>query len=306
MKFKCRLAALAALCLLAMDAAAREPGIMSVSPPGGSLGVPIAVPAPPGAYIASRTAYYNAAVMNRDGQATGRQYEIESESIQLTWVPEGHVLGGATYKASINVPLIESTQYRSAPLPASMQGTVSAFGMGNPKFQLVDLAWPLGDGFHAATGFAVYAPLGRYGVSDPIDVAANFWTFEPGLAFSYFKDGWNATLQALYHTNTVNPANRYLSGDQIFLNATLTRNIAGFDFGPVSYYQKQVTGDNNGGGRTTYGGITAQPSEQFAMGGSLGHRLGSVYLQLMYTHDISAYNSTRGDKVWFNVTYKFF
>lgn len=301
-----RLGAAAILCLLAIDASAREPGIASLYPPGQTAGLPIALPSPHGAYLTSRTAYYNAAVVNNAGQATGRQYEIESESIALTWVPEGHILGGATYKASISVPFAYATQYRSAPLPTAMQGTVSAFGMGNPRVQLADLAWSLGDGFYASTGFTFYAPLGRYGVSDPVDVGANFWTFEPSLGFTYFKDGWNASLQALYHINTENPANRYFSGDQLFLNATLTKNIEGFDFGPISSYQKQVSGDYNAGGRTTYGGLTAQPSEQFALGGSLGHRLGSVYLQLMYTHDITASNATRGDKVWFNVIYKFF
>lgn len=300
-----RLAATAALCLLALDAAAREPGIAPVFPPGQTLGTPIAVPLPPGGYIASRTAYYSAAVVNGDGNPTGRYYEIESEAIQLTWVPEGQVLG-ATYKAFVLLPFVEATQYRSAPLPAAMQGTVSEFGMGNPKVQLVDLAWSLGDGFYAATSFGVYLPLGRWGANDPVDVGANFWTFEPGFGLTWLKDGWNASLHALYHTNTVNPTNRYLSGDQLFLNATLTRDIAGFDFGPVSYYQKQVTGDANGGGRTSYGGITLQPAEQLAVGASLGHRLGSVYLQLMYTHDLSAHNAMRGEKIWLNVTYKFF
>ncbi|MCX7367222.1 MAG: transporter [Alphaproteobacteria bacterium] len=301
-----RLGAAAILCLLSIDAAAREPGIASVYPPGQTLGTAIAVPLRPGAYVTSRTAYYNAAVVNNDGHPTGRQYDIESESLALTWVPEGHVLGGATYKASISVPFAYATQHRSAPLPAAMQGTVSAFGMGNPKVQLVDLAWPLGDGFYAATGFGIYAPLGRYGVTDPVDIGANFWTFEPSLGFTYLKDGWNASLHALYNTNTENPANRYLSGDQLFVNATITKNIAGFDFGPVSSYQKQVSGDYNAGGRTTYGGLTAQPTEQFAMGGSIGHRMDNVYLQLMYTHDISAHNAMRGDKVWLNLTYKFF
>jgi hypothetical protein len=300
-----RAAAIVVLCFTATVVEAREPGIAPLYPPGQSLGPAIAVPLPRGLYFGSRTSYYDALLMNNEGQPAGQHLSIASEALQITWVPGWEILG-ASYKMFVLAPFASVNQNRTYPLPPSMRGTASQIGAANLKFQFFDLSWSLGDGFYAATGISVYFPIGQWALNAPINIGANFWTFEPSLAFSYFKDGWNASLHALYDTNTVNPKNQYYSGDQLFLNATLTKNFEGFNIGPVSYYQKQVTNDYNHGGVGVFGGATALPTEQFALGGVISHQFDKIYIQLMYTQDIYARNAIQGSRVWLNLSYKIF
>jgi hypothetical protein len=143
-------------------------------------------------------------------------------------------------------------------------------------------------------------------ISSAGDTGANCWTLEPSLAFTYFNYGWNLTVHALLNTNTVNPGNQYLSGAQLFLNFTATKNIAGFHVGPVAYYQKQVTGDANFGGPSVFRGQTFLAPEQYAIGGSVIHRFERTSVQFMVTQDVFARNAIQGTKVWLNVSYKLF
>lgn len=291
-------------CLGIAAAQAREPGIAPLFPPGLTLGVPIAATAPPGFYLTSRSARYDGQVINHLGQYAGRRITALSEALQLTWIPDWRPLG-ATLRIFVAQPVVYVEENRTAPVPAAMQGWVSRGGFANTKLQPFELAWSLGDGFFASAGFGFYVPDGDWALNAPINIGANFWTFEPDLGFTYFKDGWNASLHVVYNTNTWNQANHYYSGDQLFLNATVTKNIEGFDFGPVAYWQREVGSDVNAGGRTVFGGTTIQPAEQTALGATLGHPFGRFYAQLMYTQDVYARNALMGGKAWLNLSYRF-
>jgi hypothetical protein len=284
---------------------AREPGIAPLFPPGQTLGLPIAAPLPPGLYIGSRTAFYDASLINNQGQSAGQRLIVASEAIQLIWAPGWRLLG-ADYRMSFLQPFAIVTQDRGYPLPAAMRGSATQSGAANLKFHFIELSWTLGDGFFAAAGFGVYFPTGQWSSNAPISIGANFWTFEPSLALTYFDKGWNVTLHALANVNTINPANQYLSGNQVFLNLTATRNLAGFHVGPVAYYQKQVSGDANLGGRAVFLGQTFPGPEQYAVGGSVIRRFERTVLQFMVTQDVFSRNAIQGTKVWLNLSYKLF
>jgi len=79
--------------------------------------------------------------------------------------------------------------------------------------------------------------------------------------------------------------------------------IGGFHLGPVGYWLKQVTGDTNYG--AAYGGLNAPPSEELAIGGAISTQFGDLSVQLMFTQDIYARNSTYGSKGWLGVIYHF-
>ena len=284
---------------------AREPGIAPLFPPGQTAGLPLAVPLRPGFYVGSRTAFYDAALINNEGQPAGQRLIIASEAAQLIWVPGWRLLG-ADYRMSFLQPFANITQDRGYPLPPAMRGSTSQFGAANLKFHFVELSWSLGGGFFAAAGAGVYFPTGQWSATAPVNIGANFWTFEPSLAFTYFDHGWNLTLHALLNTNTVNPANQYLSGDQVFLNLTATKNVAGFHVGPVAYYQKQISGDANFGGIGVFRGQTFPGPEQYAVGGSVIHRFERTSIQFMITQDVFSRNAIQGTKAWLNVSYKLF
>jgi hypothetical protein len=148
--------------------------------------------------------------------------------------------------------------------------------------------------------------LGQWEQNALINIGANFWTFEPNAAFSYYKDGWTASLQAVYDTNTINPTNKYYSGDQMFLNATFMKMFWGVNIGPVAYWAKQVTPDFNWGGPTTFGGAVAPPGELFGTGGTMSTQFGPLSVQFMVTQELYAINSVKGTKLWLNFSYRLY
>lgn len=290
----------AAAALVSVSAQAREPGIAPQFPPGQTLGLANAVSPPPGLYLMNRLAWYDANLRNDEGRDTGQHATVRSEAIQLTWVPGVKVLG-ADYKAFVNVPLVDMTVTRRFS-NTGKPGRYHTSGMADPKVQPLDLSWSLGDGWYVGTGLGVYLPIGTYHTGADINIGQHFWTVETGVAVSYFKDGWNASAHVLYDINSENKDNHYRSGDQVFVNATLTRNLAGWDVGPVGYYQKQVTEDHNNGGISTFRGTTASPAEQVAAGLLASHALGPAKITAFVTHDIEARNTLGGDKFWLNVS----
>jgi hypothetical protein len=235
---------------------AREPGVGQTFVPGITLGQANAVPLSPGWRVGSRTNYADSIVLGNDFKPTGLRYMAASEIALVTWVPDVEVLG-AGYKVFVAAPFVNSTLVREAPVPSASRGTTTQFGAGNPKLQILDLSWVLGEGFYVNSGFGLYFPIGQWALNTPVNIGAPFWTFEPNGAFSYFKDGWTASVQAVYDINTINPVNQYYSGDQIVVNATFMKMFDGINLGPVSYWLKQVTNDANYGGRTVWRGFRA-------------------------------------------------
>ncbi len=284
------------------DARAREPGIAPVTPPGLTLGIPIAVGLPDGLYLTQRSSYYDATLYNPAGQKNGETASVFANSTQITYVPGLTILGG-TYKAFILVPLVEESINRTTPA-TGRPGKYSQLDFANPKIQPIDLCWNLGNGFNVGTGVGVYVPVGQYTPGAPVNIGADFYTVEPSVGFTYLKDGWNASLQTVYDTNTRNNKLKYLSGDQIMFNATVTKDIGGFNVGPVSYFQRQITGDANDGGRATFGGKTFSAPSNLAFGGLVSHRLGSATVTAYVTDDVAWYNTIGGVKGWLGVTFK--
>lgn len=283
---------------------AREPGVGATFVPGITLGQANAVPLSPGLRLGSRTSYVDANVLGNDFKPTGLRYQTAAEIVLVTWVPEWQVLG-AGYKVFAVVPTASSTLTREAPVAPASRGTFTQVGFGNPKLQLIDLSWSLGEGFYASSGFGVYFPVGQWSATSPVNLGTPFWTFEPNAAISYFKGGWTASLQGVYDTNTTNPVNNYYSGDQIVLNATLMKMFGGVNVGPVGYWLKQVTGDANFGGRTVYGGVASPAGEQLAIGATASTQFGNLSVQLMFTQDVYAQNGLYGSKGWLALSYHF-
>jgi hypothetical protein len=288
---------------LGANAFAREPGVGQVVTPGITLGQANAVPLTPGLRLANRTTYNDATALGNDSGPTGLRSYITTEIVLVTWVPEGKVLG-AGYRIFATAPFASSTLVRDAPLPKAARGTFNQTGMGNPKLQFVDLSWTLGAGFYVNAGFGVYFPVGQWSASSPVNLGAPYWTFEPGSAISYYKDGWTVSLHGVYDTNTTNSMTNYYSGDQIVLNGTFMRMFGGVNVGPVGYWLKQVGNDANYG-TSVLNGQTALPGQQLAIGATASTQFGDLSVQLMFTQDVYVQNALQGSKGWLGLSYHF-
>ncbi len=274
-------------------------------PPGITLGLPIAASPPPGLYFLTHSSFYDAKLYDADGDYAGVKGEASATSFILSWVPGWKLLGG-TYRALAVAPLVHVDLTREAPFfPPLLQGQVSKTAWANPLVQPIDISWNLGGGFFASAGIGVYFPLYQWDVDAPLNIDANFWVIEPTLGFTYLNNGWHASLHFMYDHNYENEDIHYRSGDQLFLNATLTRTFGRVTVGPVAYYNKQVTDDVNKGGLAVFGGMTFGNPEQFALGGLISGRVQGIDLQLMYTHDVYTRDAIGGDRYWLRTGLKF-
>lgn len=282
---------------------AREPGVAPVMPPGATMGIPVAAPLPDGLYVNILTSYYDVQLKDNSGHFSGLDGTAIDPALQVIWVP-GFELFGAKYKAYILQPTLYMTQTRSSPFPPPLRGDASTYTNANIQIQPIDLSWTLAPGLFFNAGFSVFAPTGQWGLNDPINAGANFWTFAPNFALTYLHDGWNYSLQGWYYANTENSVSRYRSGNEIMFDATITKDIGGINVGPVAYYYKQVSQDRNFG--ASYGGSVSGDAEKYAVGGAISARIGDVNVLMMYTHDVYIRNTVGGGKAWLTFSYKIF
>jgi len=114
---------------------AREPGIASQTPPGLTLGLPIATAPPQGLYLTARTSAYSADLVDSSGKYYGQTADVYVLSNQLTWVPGWEFLGGK-YKAFAVIPFVRTDiDHTAGPPdgPAGALGRFSNFGVAIPR-----------------------------------------------------------------------------------------------------------------------------------------------------------------------------
>lgn len=286
--------------LIAGAAAAREPGVLPTIPPGASMGVPIAAPAPfNGIAVSSRSAYASQKFYDNNGDETPTDITIRDTVLQFAIVP-GNTLFGGQYRAFVSLPFID---IESDNIPVATPGGVffasgENTGFSGLELRPIDIAWQTSPGVFVNAGLSFHTP-GDWSATELVNPGQNFWSVAPSVGFSYLRDGWNASAHLIYFANLKNEDNDYTSGDEINLNLTAMKEIGnGWSLGAVGYLREQVTNDKNAG--TAYGGLTQGKASQRAVGMSVTKQIGPINLNAMYTKDLSVRNSGGGDRFWFN------
>jgi len=244
---------------------------------GSSAGVP-----PEGIYMFDQAFTYQSNIIgpvtNVIGRNTGVQATVGLAGI--LFVP-GWTFLGATYDAVIAQPFA----MESIGTPVNFQ----ASGMHNTYIVPAELSWKFADtGFFLKTGLGMFVPDGTVtGIAGTGNIGANYWTFQPEVIFSYLKDGWNLSAAIYAELNTENPITRYRTGDIFHADLTATKTIGKWTFGPVAYYQGQVTSDKSS---AFYGGLiqNANRYDIWSVGGLVGYDFGPAALTVWGTQEISA------------------
>jgi len=281
---------------LAGPALAREPGVPTSMPVGGTMGVPVGASPPPGLYLSSRTGFADFTLYDDNGDEVGVDLSVRDTAFQFIWVP-GTKLWGGDYKALTTIPLLSIDQTLSAGLGG---GQADRLSFGQIEVRPLDVSWQVEPGIFVSTGVSIFAPTGNWSASEAVNTQGNFWTVAPSVGFSYLRDGWNASLHAIYFTNTRNNDNDYKSGDELVVNMTALKDVGGWSIGPVGYWRKQITEDDNNG--SAFGGGTAGKAEQLGLGLGVTRRIGAAELNVNFTKDIEHKNTVAGDRLWVNVT----
>lgn len=289
-------ASLLALMLMTGAAAAREPGVLPTIPPGASMGVPIAAPAPAtGITFSSRSGLSFLTDFDDNGDETSTDITIRDTVLQFAIVPGNEVLGGQ-YRAFLSFPFIE-IEGENVPTPFG-PANGSSSGWGSIEIRPIDVSWQTAPGIFVSAGLSVFTP-GDWDATRLVNPGQNFWSISPSVGVSYLRDGWNASAHLIYFSNFENEDNGYKSGDEVNLNLTVMKDVGnGWSFGAVGYLREQVTSDENPDG--AYGGLLAGDASQSGLGLSVSKQVGPMNFNAMYSKDLSARNSGGGDRFWLN------
>jgi|GEM_PF-2643460 len=293
-----RLCTLLAATLMAGQVSAREPGVLPTIPPGASMGVPIAAPAPAnGIAVSSRSGLSFQSFYDDNGNKTPTEITIKDTVLQFAIVP-GNTLFGGQYRAFISLPFVDVEGENLPAPPPVFSFNDSNSGFGSIELRPIDISWQMAPGMFVNAGVSVLTP-GDWDATKAVNPGQNFWTVSPSVGFSYLRDGWNASAHLSYFANFENKDNNYHSGDEVHLNLTAMKDIGNdWSFGAVGYIREQVTDDRNPDG--AFFGQTSGRASNRGLGLSVTKQIGPISLNAMYTQDLSARNSGGGDRLWLN------
>jgi hypothetical protein len=296
---------LAAIALVTPTGSARalEPGAHPPYLHGATGGVPIGVLPPPAFYVSSLTTYLHGVLHTDDSPKHPPTISVFSEGLTILWVPDIKFLG-ARYGAFVNQAVVAQT---ISNLPPSRK-TESGSGLLNTVISPLNLAWTLPSDFYVSTRFAFYLPDGQYDRHSLVNVANNFWTFEPNVGISYLKGGFDLSLHLVYDIMTENTSSsargnvhgKYLSGNIFTADYSASQAFGKWRVGVTGYGLQQTTNDS-ADGRTLH---DTQVSK-IGIGPLIEYNAKWIGINAYYIRDIVWKRTFGGDNFYLRVTVKF-
>lgn len=313
------LLAVAGIAVVAFSPAHATEGGAPMSKGGVLIGASAGVP-PPGIYMFDQVFTYQAnlvgpgtTALNPPGtHKTGVQGAVDVQG--FLFVP-GWTFLGATYDAVIAQPFV--TQSYGSPVNEQQSGMFNTF------VAPVELSWKLGgSGFFVKTGVGIFVNDGTVNGANGLGNEGNpYWAFQPEIIVSYLKDGWNLSAAVYEEFNSANTVTHYTTGNILHADFTATKAIGKWTFGPVGYYEGQVTNDSCPISCIATGESTSLHSQRFnvwAAGALVGYDFGPANLTVWATKEVSAkvYNAAaatagfdpsvvpQGTTVWATLSYR--
>src|SRR6201996_1274152 len=286
-----KLAAAGVIALAWSPAQALEAGAAAQTKAGILIGASAGVP-PPGIYMFNQDFTYQANLAGPGTSTLGTKTGVHANvDVQGFLFVPGWTFLGATYDAVIAQPFVDTSV--GAPVNAQFSG------VHNTYIAPVELSWKLGtSGFQFKTGLGIYTPDGTVtGVTGLGNQGAPYWTFQPEAIISYLQDGWNLSAGIYEELNTQNTVTGYTSGDILHADFTATKTIGKWTFGPVAYYEGQVSNDSCSSAtcQAIYGvtpgtvaGLTNNRYNVWAVGALVAYDFGPAALSVWATQEVSA------------------
>jgi len=289
--------------LWAGGAPAFEPGAHVPYMAGVAGGVPIGVLPPPSFYVSSLTGYSQGTAHADIEPRRPPGLAVFTEGLTLLWVPDLKILG-ATYGVYAVQTLAVKTLSHIPPHDRASTET----GLVNTVISPLNLAWKLPSDFYVSGRFNVQLQDGQYSRSNTLNIANNFWTFEPNVGVSYLKGGLDLSLHLVYDISTENTNTRalgsvdhkYQSGNVFTGEYSATYAIGNWRWGLTGYGVAQ-TNDDSAGGRT----LKHTSLTRTGLGPIAEFNNKWVGINLYYTRDVAWSRAFGGDNFFFKVTVKF-
>ncbi|MDT4863649.1 putative MetA-pathway of phenol degradation [compost metagenome] len=158
------------------------------------------------------------------------------------------------------------------------------------------LAW--GDGaIRTALALDISFPTGSFNKNSALNLGANYYSFRPILAVTYFPTAnVEASAKITYTFNTVNHDTDYRSGQIFHFDYSLSYAItSSFRLGVNGYYIKQTTDDRQAGLSVAPDGFRGQA---FAIGPAVHYQWQKVGLELRVLKEYGVRNRPASQQLW--------
>ncbi|WP_439295111.1 SphA family protein [Lonepinella sp. BR2882] len=267
-----------------------------VSPlqPGATTGNPAGALPPPGVYFGYDVDY-------EWGKLHSPNVRIKASNVSmiasLVWSTPYKVLG-ANYAMGIAQPY--KFAHTTLNTPAG-ENKYSNNGLMSTTVMPLLLSWDLGKGFHLGTGTAFVFKNGKHATecvdgncsNTPKNLANRYYTVQPNIALTYFKDSWAFTVNNIFDFNTKNKKTDYRSGNTYYLDLTATKRIDKWTVGAIANWTKQFTDDKKSG--VVVQGVHSEGSrvEHVMLGPIVGYDFGSFSVNSKFLASVHSRNDPK-------------
>lgn len=229
---------------------------------------------------------------------------VFAEVPRLIYVSPLKVLG-ANWGAQIFVPFYSADVTASSSVIPPLNFDANDKGIGDIIFSPLVLGWHFTPELHAVFALDTWAPTGNYDQNNPATqiLSKNHWTFEPVLAVSYLKDGFDVSAKLMYDFNTRNRDTHTDPGQEFHMDWALGYGLKnGLSGGVVGYNYWQTTDDEVSGVK-----VTSQKSQVGGVGVGIKYwpKQGPFSLTFKQYWEYDAKNMATGSQTQFKIIYAF-
>ncbi len=292
MKKRQKLLLLAAPALLAAQTALAKEG-PDQYPNGAENFLAGALP-PPGHYFINYLGYYSGAYRDNNGdKIPGLNVRAVFDALRYIHVSNIKLLGGDWGFHAI-VPLVY--QRLETPIPGIGDGTTS--GLGDITLNPLIIGWHFPPDWHWVFGLDINLPTGKYNAIDPTDsVGANYYSFEPALAFTYLnQSGFEVSAKLMYNIKTKNDDTDYQSGNDFHMDYLIGQHFGPWAVGLGGYYFKQTSDDELNGRKV---GPDGNRGQVFAIGPAVKYDYQGMSFIGAWDYETQVENRFQGNKFFF-------
>ncbi len=158
----------------------------------------------------------------------------------------------------------------------------------------------LGD-VHFLAGVGAMIPVSVYDPTRVANASNNYYGINPHIAVTWFPTPkWELSMQAVFTLNFRNPATQYLSGNIFNMDYGIGYrpfdSLPGLQIGVNGFLTEQLSADQTAFGYVPGGNYF----HKFALGPQIVYYLTpAAALVFKWQRELSATNTTKGDRVWF-------
>ncbi|AKU93264.1 SphA family protein [Vulgatibacter incomptus] len=272
----------AALCLAAGSAGAQQDLGHKVL---GTLGLQAGSVAEPGVYVADRVLFFSAGhVVDREGNRLPIALDLDAFANGIGVGGAAKIAPLSTYvSAGFGIPVAHVTINSDRP-----EASIDRFGLGDLFVQPLKLGWRL-PRLDLVTGYAFYAPTGRFSKGGTGGVGRGYWTHEVSAGGTFFFNRartWHLSALGSYDFNQRMERIDVTRGDTFQIQGGLGTSLFRFLEAGVAFYAEwQVTDDR---GADLPAALRGLRERTFGLGPEIGALVAPLRSKLFvrYEHDL--------------------